>query len=330
MAWAAALGVKNVELMSEKQINSNLRQAQWELREIQKEATQLREDHLRELLEITQDTKNDKVHEKRLQILIWAHKKQYAYKKIQHILKPQQKSGLAHILVPEDSTPESYPYDPDTVKAWKMIHDHETLQRYLIERNKNHFGQAHGTPFTLPPLSKLDWGASGQHAESVLNGMIPHDIAVQNPYVNNILQYIAIRKQLPEIDTYITPEEIAKGFRRWKESTSTSPSGCHLGLRQIPAIPTNDKETEKIRQQILNVQTHIINIPLQQGFSPERWQTVINAMLEKIQGRPMLHKLRVIHIMEADYNLILKILFGKRLMQNCERHGTLGQLQDGF
>jgi hypothetical protein len=53
-------------------------------------------------------------------------------------------------------------------------------------------------------------------------------------------------------------------------------------------------------------------------------------MLEKIQGRPMLHKLRVIHIMEADYNLILKILFGKRLMQNCERHGTLGQLQDGF
>jgi hypothetical protein len=136
MAWAAALGVENVELMSEKQINSNLRQAQRELREIQKEATQLREDHLRELLEITQDTKNDKVHEKRLQILIRAHKKQYAYKKIQHILKPQQKSGLAHILVPEDSTPESYPYDPDTVKAWKMIHDHETLQRYLIERIK--------------------------------------------------------------------------------------------------------------------------------------------------------------------------------------------------
>jgi hypothetical protein len=92
----------------------------------------------------------------------------------------------------------------------------------------------------------------------------------------------------------------------------------------------NDKETEKIRQQILHVQTHIINIPLHQGFSPARWQTVINAMLEKIQGRPMLHKLRVIHIMEADYNLIIKILFGKRLMQNCERHGTLGQLQDGF
>jgi hypothetical protein len=97
MAWAAALGVENAELLSEMQINTNLRQAQRALREIQKEATQLQEDHLQELLEITQDTKNDKVHEKRLQILIRAHKKQYAYKKIQHILKPQQKSGLAHI-----------------------------------------------------------------------------------------------------------------------------------------------------------------------------------------------------------------------------------------
>jgi hypothetical protein len=47
-------------------------------------------------------------------------------------------------------------------------------------------------------------------------------------------------------------------------------------------------------------------------------------MLEKIQGKPMLHKLRVIHIMEADYNLALKVIFGKRLMQNCERYGTLG------
>jgi hypothetical protein len=165
-----------------------------------------------------------------------------------------------------------------------MVHDHKLLQRYLLERNKNHFGQAHGTPFTLPPLNKLDWTASSQQAESLLAGNIPHDIQVDNQYVQQILQHIAERKQLPEIDIYITPEEVAKGFRRWKESTSTSPSGCHLGLRRIPAIPTGDEEMEKIRQQILYVQTHIINIPLHHGFSPTRWQTVINAMLEKVQG----------------------------------------------
>jgi hypothetical protein len=50
---------------------------------------------------------------------------------------------------------------------------------------------------------------------------------------------------------------------------------------------------------------------------------------EKKNGRPLLHKLRVIHILEADYNLALKQIFGKRLLQNCENYG-LGEIQDEF
>jgi hypothetical protein len=34
--------------------------------------------------------------------------------------------------------------------------------------------------------------------------------------------------------------------------------------------------------------------------------------------------------MEADYNLTLKAIFGRCLMKNCELHGALGDLQDGF
>jgi hypothetical protein len=34
--------------------------------------------------------------------------------------------------------------------------------------------------------------------------------------------------------------------------------------------------------------------------------------------------------LEADYNLTLKAIFGRRLMKNCEMHGALGDLQDGF
>jgi hypothetical protein len=53
-------------------------------------------------------------------------------------------------------------------------------------------------------------------------------------------------------------------------------------------------------------------------------------MLEKIPGSPMLHKLRLIHILEADYNLALKEIFGRRLLRNCESSGALGDIQDGF
>lgn len=87
---------------------------------------------------------------------------------------------------------------------------------------------------------------------------------------------------------------------------------------------------EETRNDILQVQTDIINLPIQNGFSPTRWRMVVNAMLEKITGKPMLHKLRVIHILEADYNLALKQIFSKRLLTNCEQHGMLGDLQDGF
>jgi hypothetical protein len=329
--WAGKMGIEDIGSMTITHINSHLRQAQKQLRAVQQEAVQLRENHLRELLEITRENEDDKQHERRLQILIRAHKQQYAYKKIQAILKPKQRAGLSHILVPDEGDPKAYPYDPDKVATWKMIYDHELLQNYLLKRNSSHFGQAHGTPFTIPPLTAIDWSATSEHAKEMLdNRKIHPDLNQKNPFVQEVLQYIATRQQLPDIDISITPEEVARGFRRWKETTSTSPSGCHLGLRRIPAIPTSDKNMEKIRLQILNVQTSIINIPLQQGFSPIRWQTVINAMLEKIPGKPLLHKLRVIHIMEADYNLTLKMIFGRRLMKNCEKHGTLGEIQDGF
>jgi hypothetical protein len=101
-------------------------------------------------------------------------------------------------------------------------------------------------------------------------------------------------------------------------------------LQRIAAYPSDDVVTVEIRQDILQLQTDIINILIQNGFSPDRWRTVVNAMLEKITGKPLLHKLRVIHILEADYNLALKQIFGRRLLKNCEQHGALGDLQDGF
>jgi hypothetical protein len=98
-----------------------------------------------------------------------------------------------------------------------------------------------------------------------------------------------------------------------------SPSGCHLGLQKIPTSPCGNEEMDKQRKNIIELQTLIINILLQIGFSPTWWQTIVNAMLEKIPGTPMLHKLPVIHILEAYYNLPLKAIFGCRLMKNCEK-----------
>jgi hypothetical protein len=123
---------------------------------------------------------------------------------------------------------------------------------------------------------------------------------------------------------------VSRGFKKWQESTSTSPSGYHLGLQCITSYPTNDSNLEKIRNDLLTAQANIINIPIQKGFSPKRWQKVVNAMLEKIPGKPYLHKLQVIQILEANYNFTLKEIFGRCLLQNCKKDGKLRNIQDGF
>jgi hypothetical protein len=291
--WAQdSYGIEDIRAIPISEINSRLREAQKELRDIKRKAAELRESHLKDLLTTAQDTGNKKQQEKRLRILIRAHKKQYAYKKLQFILKPNNRGGLSSVLVPEGINPTDYPYDVKTAKSWTQIYDHNKLQKFVQHRNMSHFGQVHNTPFTIPPLDSLDWGAQDDAAEQLLAGNIPNNLKTDNKYVMEVLKYIAQRKQLPEIDTYLSPDEVARGFKKWRESTSTSPSGCHLGLRRIPAIMMDSKELDNIRSRVQSIQAQIMNIPIQIGFSPRRWQTVINAMLEKIPGKPFLHKLR--------------------------------------
>jgi hypothetical protein len=47
-------------------------------------------------------------------------------------------------------------------------------------------------------------------------------------------------------------------------------------------------------------------------------------MLEKIPGRPPLHKLRLIRLLEADLNISLGILWGHRLVIRGERLMAFG------
>jgi hypothetical protein len=81
---------------------------------------------------------------------------------------------------------------------------------------------------------------------------------------------MAEQSNLPKNDTHITKEEVSKGFRRWRETTSTSPSGCHLGLQRITTTVCDEPILEDIQNDILQAQTDVINLPIRNGFSPQR------------------------------------------------------------
>jgi hypothetical protein len=65
------------------------------------------------------------------------------------------------------------------------------------------------------------------------------------------------------------------------------------------------------------------------GQTLNRWCNVSTCIIEKIKGNPRIDKLRVIHLYEADYNIILKIIWARNNVWNAHNKNRLHQGQAG-
>ena len=105
-----------------------------------------------------------------------------------------------------------------------------------------------------------------------------------------------------DISLRISPKDFIQLFRRWQESTSLSYSGRHI--EHYRAI-LGDED-------LVQFFCTTCELPLNFGFSPVRWEKTCTLMLEKSPAHgPRLDKLRVIHLLEADYNFVLKLIWGR-------------------
>ena len=89
----------------------------------------------------------------------------------QRYLKPEDRAGLAQIDVPnglkEPPPPKGDPY------KYKRIVIKEGMEEHLLAHHLVHFGQAEGTPFTVPPLSNLaDFTGESEFCEEFRAGEI--------------------------------------------------------------------------------------------------------------------------------------------------------------
>jgi hypothetical protein len=103
-----------------------------------------------------------------------------------------------------------------------------------------------------------------------------------------------------------------QGFSRWREDTTTSPSGRHIGLYKA-SIPEQESEYN-----IFETVASLYNACSTGHYILQRWLTVHCLMLEKIPGTPRLDKLRVIQIFEADFNLAMDNLLGRKMVRQGE------------
>jgi len=107
-------------------------------------------------------------------------------------------------------------------------------------------------------------------------------------------------------------------FKKWWERMSTLPSGRHLGtdkslLKDFPPPKKKQEPAEQIYDNdcpyginVMEAIFQMLCMAIKLMHTYDCWRTIWNLFLEKIPGTPYINKLHALHIVGADYNLLLK------------------------
>lgn len=317
---------------SDNEIKTGYENALAKLRDVRKAAKAHREEYLEQkaaMYAALEEQGKSKI----IRRLLRAEAQHRVYNKIRQLRAANNnKEGLTSLKIPKNvplTDTDAIKVLPDTPDHWETINVPETIEQLLLQRNRHHFSQAEGTPFTVPPLrAEIGYKADGFATDMILEGRYkPQNITRATRLLIEHLQ----SRTTAQLEGRIHSAEIRAKLKRWKESTTTSPSGLHLGhyhcLWRDPMLHSEPRIREKIiddQGKLLNCMTDLLNYALKFAYTYERWRKVINVMLQKDRGNPRIHRLRVIHIYEADYNLLLAVKW-RQALHHAEDNNLLNK-----
>jgi hypothetical protein len=237
--------------LSKDDIASHHKDARRKYRQTQQASLELRYKSFNELLiKYENDNNPDTQHEssrraKIVKTTMRSEEVRANFKKIRLSVKPASHApgGLKSIMIPtthENQTkvpPEdTYQYlttTPEAEVRWETILDREEIESHLLEYNRKSFRAAAATPCGHGTIvDAITFTATSQAARDFTNGIIPPEWYGDNTVLHEFLKSFFAPPDIHNeklISTSITSEDVIKGFRKWKESTATSPSGRHLG-----------------------------------------------------------------------------------------------------
>ena len=281
------------------------------LREIRKSAETYRSQDLQTQAQEA-DLAGDQTRAKMLRRLHQAETTHKAFLKLRRFLKPKNHGGVSKLELPVNQ--------PDGTITTEITEDPKAIEEACLARNQQHFGQAQGSPFTIPPLSLIESSACGPITDAILEGRfedLPFDTKTLPEAQQIILE--ELQQCCPTMPDTIPFDDFKRKFMIWREDTSTSPSGMYLSLYK--ALISRKHHDGTISDTLLQTGEDIFmdifilaNSACRFGFAYDRWKEVVNCMINKKTDSFLLNQLRVIHLFEADYNLVIGLIFGRYMI----------------
>jgi len=312
-----------------------LRSITKEVRDIKKNDKDFRKAHLDELIEEKLEKNPKSTYAGELKRLEHIEVQRREAKSIRNTQGVQRKKGITSVMIPDkceyvtNDAKKNY-MDMETiwerlkakngkdVKHWVEIEDRSDVERLTLQCMKKHFSQAEGTP-----LTSNYW--STQLMDNTFIEEMQNQQYERLENENNAIKEYFRAMQQPEQVVNLPPFEYS--FESWKrhivkvkEKTTTSPSGRHYGhykvlLEKAPLIFRDIYDLNKIA--------------FMRGILLERWKLTVTVLIPKDPGKPKIHRLRPLHIVEPEVNAVAKALWASKLMRHAEKTNNLSDDQYG-
>jgi len=193
----------------------------------------------------------------------------------------------------------------------------EDVEHHTMAMCHARFHLTRDTPFMQEPMrSELGpLGVNTPAVQAIMQGtyQIPAEC---DEFTRDFLETIMASSPINSanrISCEITKEDFQSFWKKCKEQTSSSMSGCHYGHYKVAA--TNDLLSE--------VHALFTELAVTGGAPLSRWAQGLSCMLEKEAGVIKVNKLRAILLMEADFNFFNGLMFAKRMMQRVEQRNAV-------
>jgi hypothetical protein len=192
----------------------------------------------------------------------------------------------------------------------------EEREDVLLPHTEARFRQYQETPFGKGSRKKhLGREVLSKDASALLDGTYDRDLEKLSDEASCWLKQLQRQPftNRPDgvISNAITTEEWIASWLKMRESTASGP-GRHYGHYKTAAVIRKlPEDHEDYFPELAKTYAAMMSLPLKQEFAPKRWFSCIDAIIEKIPGRPIIEKLRIIMLYEADFNFVLKLIWGR-------------------